>query len=271
MLYGMDKKTAGHVARQFESRTVDKLYQSVVVGLDRDAIARCGDVNKCLGRVLDVGNLLEVYRREGRRRGKKKRKAGKRGEEYEETAGVPDWCRKENVGVFKDDEGGGVYISCPVRENEEGGCDYWCKTVGTEGGGLEMESWGEDEIVRKWELGRGGKTGWKLAVTKAEFEREIGGGWGLVLRPVTGRRHQLRLHMLSLGGGIKGDATYGFGEEDNPRMYLNAYEITVKDFDGITERRWNGRDMFEEEGLKDEVRDGESRGKNVEVKEGDAA
>ncbi|KAA8493311.1 RNA pseudouridylate synthase domain-containing protein 1 [Porphyridium purpureum] len=56
----------------------------------------------------------------------------------------------------------------------------------------------------------------------------------LLLVPITGRRHQLRLHCQSLGHTIIGDATYGqdshwpLGDPRNPeRMYLHAYMLAV--------------------------------------------
>ena len=48
----------------------------------------------------------------------------------------------------------------------------------------------------------------------------------VLLRPLTGRRHQLRVHCHSLGHTILGDYTYS-NKTDNspPRMYLHAYKI----------------------------------------------
>eukprot|EP00871_Galdieria_phlegrea_P000890 jgi/Galph1/1801/GphlegSOOS_G469.1 len=54
----------------------------------------------------------------------------------------------------------------------------------------------------------------------------------MLLKPVTGRRHQLRLHMLDSGFPIIGDATYGqdsiHGPDDPrtpPRMMLHAWKL----------------------------------------------
>ena len=45
----------------------------------------------------------------------------------------------------------------------------------------------------------------------------------VILQPITGRRHQLRLHCSSIGHPILGDFTYGSKEDQQmPRMYLHA-------------------------------------------------
>ena len=48
----------------------------------------------------------------------------------------------------------------------------------------------------------------------------------VLLRPTTGRRHQLRLHCAALGHAIVGDATYG-GDAESPRMMLHARDLRV--------------------------------------------
>jgi len=48
------------------------------------------------------------------------------------------------------------------------------------------------------------------------------------LSPLTGRRHQLRIHCLSLGHPIVGDFTYGgTAEADQERMMLHAFSLHV--------------------------------------------
>ena len=49
----------------------------------------------------------------------------------------------------------------------------------------------------------------------------------LLLRPKTGRRHQLRLHCVALGLPIVGDATYGPEDDDAPRMMLHARTLML--------------------------------------------
>ncbi|KXF88863.1 RluA family pseudouridine synthase [Phaeobacter inhibens] len=49
------------------------------------------------------------------------------------------------------------------------------------------------------------------------------------LTPKTGRSHQLRVHMLSLGHAILGDPLYAEGcALDHPRMMLHAEELRIK-------------------------------------------
>ena len=48
----------------------------------------------------------------------------------------------------------------------------------------------------------------------------------LLLKPKTGRRHQLRLHCAALGHPIVGDATYG-GDSESPRMMLHAHTLAL--------------------------------------------
>lgn len=45
------------------------------------------------------------------------------------------------------------------------------------------------------------------------------------LQPVTGRSHQLRVHMLSLGHPIVGDALYGDDATSEPRLLLHAARL----------------------------------------------
>ncbi len=58
----------------------------------------------------------------------------------------------------------------------------------------------------------------------------------LELEPVTGRSHQLRVHLQSLGHAIAGDTLYG--DADNqamaPRLLLHAWELTLPHPDGST-------------------------------------
>lgn len=61
--------------------------------------------------------------------------------------------------------------------------------------------------------------------------------WGLfhgrpatqvVLKPVTGRRHQLRVHCATLGHPVIGDTTYGGTDaSEHSRMYLHAWRLQL--------------------------------------------
>lgn len=45
------------------------------------------------------------------------------------------------------------------------------------------------------------------------------------LEPVSGRSHQLRVHLLALGHPIVGDTLYGIGD-GSPRLLLHAFELS---------------------------------------------
>ena len=49
----------------------------------------------------------------------------------------------------------------------------------------------------------------------------------VLLRPRTGRRHQLRLHCAMLGHPIVGDATYGPADDGQERMMLHAQSLML--------------------------------------------
>ncbi len=68
------------------------------------------------------------------------------------------------------------------------------------------------------EVGKPALTRWRV------LERDPGGAWSRVeLEPVTGRSHQLRLHLASIGHPIVGDVFYGAG--DAPRTCLHASRL----------------------------------------------
>ena len=47
------------------------------------------------------------------------------------------------------------------------------------------------------------------------------------LKPVTGRTHQLRVHMKYLGHPILGDVVYGGGKKTGDRLYLHAKQLEI--------------------------------------------
>jgi 23S rRNA-/tRNA-specific pseudouridylate synthase len=50
----------------------------------------------------------------------------------------------------------------------------------------------------------------------------------ILLRPITGRRHQLRLHCSSIGHTIVGDYTYSERKDVQPyRMFLHAFKLVL--------------------------------------------
>jgi tRNA pseudouridine32 synthase/23S rRNA pseudouridine746 synthase len=57
---------------------------------------------------------------------------------------------------------------------------------------------------------QGARTGWRIVARQ--------GAYGLIqLAPETGRMHQIRVHLMSLGCPILGDALYGEGQATAPR------------------------------------------------------
>ncbi len=50
----------------------------------------------------------------------------------------------------------------------------------------------------------------------------------VLLRPYTGRTHQLRLHMMALGHMIVGDALYGTPEHQHFRMCLHSQQLSLQ-------------------------------------------
>ncbi|MFN7147189.1 MAG: RNA pseudouridine synthase, partial [Myxococcota bacterium] len=58
---------------------------------------------------------------------------------------------------------------------------------------------------------------------------------GVVAIPLTGRTHQIRAHLASLGAPILGDPTYGGPEAD--RLYLHAWRIRLP-WPGPSDELW---------------------------------
>jgi 23S rRNA pseudouridine955/2504/2580 synthase len=82
------------------------------------------------------------------------------------------------------------------------------------------------------------RSGFRSAHTDVARERAFGGHALLALRPTTGRSHQLRVHLASVGHPIVGDADYG-GEA----LLLSALKSGYKLRPGVRERPLLGR-MF---------------------------
>ena len=76
------------------------------------------------------------------------------------------------------------------------------------------------------------KVSGKEAVTEYNVLERFGVATYLSLRPVTGRTHQLRVHLSHMGHAILGDDTYARRrasqpfEKKIPRQMLHAYRIT---------------------------------------------
>ena len=76
----------------------------------------------------------------------------------------------------------------------------------------------------------------KLAVTRYRVRASAGGASLMALRPLTGRTHQLRVHLRSLGHPILGDPLYaGRAKGTAPRLLLHAFRLAIV-LPGGTER-----------------------------------
>jgi 23S rRNA pseudouridine1911/1915/1917 synthase len=69
--------------------------------------------------------------------------------------------------------------------------------------------------------------GGRESTTKYRVRQEIAGGRFALLEvePVTGRTHQIRVHMSSFGHPIVGDATYGRLSDAIGRQFLHAHKL----------------------------------------------
>ncbi|WP_370206734.1 RluA family pseudouridine synthase [Pararhodobacter marinus] len=70
--------------------------------------------------------------------------------------------------------------------------------------------------------GRPAQTDWRVLKTEGQNSR-------VALKPITGRSHQLRVHMLAMGHPILGDPLYAEGAaRDYPRLMLHAEELRLR-------------------------------------------
>ena len=77
------------------------------------------------------------------------------------------------------------------------------------------------------ERGRPAQTDWKV------LRHDLDGTTRVRLTPHTGRSHQLRVHMQSLGHPILGDPLYAEGKaRDYPRLMLHAESLRLRHPDG---------------------------------------
>jgi len=109
---------------------------------------------------------------------------------------------------------------------------YWAVVEGepaTDEGQIDLPL-GRLDIARGWWMkhdpsGQPAVTKWKVI-----GRSQKGGGnltW-LLLEPLTGRTHQLRVHCAAMGWPILGDATYGRAPRSGgPSLHLHAREVSV--------------------------------------------
>jgi 23S rRNA pseudouridine1911/1915/1917 synthase len=65
----------------------------------------------------------------------------------------------------------------------------------------------------------------RQAVTRYRVVEAIGGYALLEVEPVTGRTHQIRVHMAAIGHPLVGDAVYGRRSPLLPRQFLHAHRL----------------------------------------------
>lgn len=87
------------------------------------------------------------------------------------------------------------------------------------------------------ETGKPAQTDWKV-LKACDAESRVR------LFPKTGRSHQLRVHMLSLGHPILGDPFYSNDFEDWPRLMLHAEELRLRHPDGGKGMRFFAKSPF---------------------------
>lgn len=78
--------------------------------------------------------------------------------------------------------------------------------------------------------------GGKRAITRYQVIRETAGRQWVRLWPETGRTHQLRVHLWSMGAPILGDRLYGPQQPDVPRLMLHACQISLPAAEGFPAR-----------------------------------
>lgn len=107
---------------------------------------------------------------------------------------------------------------------------YWALTVGTPPGesGLIDRPLTKLERRHGWRMvvdergGQPSQTAWRLLGSTDRLS------W-IEAQPLTGRTHQIRVHLASIGCPIVGDAVYGRGTADlvSPNLHLHSQKIVI--------------------------------------------
>lgn len=89
------------------------------------------------------------------------------------------------------------------------------------------------------ETGKPAQTDWRV------LRHDPDGTTRVRLNPLTGRSHQLRVHMLALGHPILGDPFYAEGAaRDYPRLMLHAETLRLRHPDGGTHMTFSAKPPF---------------------------
>lgn len=92
-----------------------------------------------------------------------------------------------------------------------------------------LEHWmAKDEARQKMALSPAPRTGWKPAVLEFTRRRELAGQtWLLEVRPLTGRKHQIRAQLAAGGWPIEGDRKYGSTRPFPSGIGLHSYSLSL--------------------------------------------
>lgn len=85
--------------------------------------------------------------------------------------------------------------------------------------------WPNRPMQKVCETGKPAQTEWTVSVRDTKTTR-------LDLNPLTGRTHQLRVHLLSIGHPILGDVLYAPPEAAAGRLHLHATEMQIRHPEG---------------------------------------
>lgn len=85
-----------------------------------------------------------------------------------------------------------------------------------------MADWPQRPLQKVDPEGRASRTLWRILAHEGDATR-------VELAPLTGRTHQLRVHLLALGHPILGDALYGDPDSQarSPRLLLHASQLEI--------------------------------------------
>ena len=70
--------------------------------------------------------------------------------------------------------------------------------------------------------------GGRNSVTWYRIKERLGPYSLVDVRPKTGRTHQIRVHLASIGHGVVGDIAYGRAHEELTRQFLHAYRLAFR-------------------------------------------
>ncbi len=89
--------------------------------------------------------------------------------------------------------------------------------------------------------------GGKPCLTRFRVRERFSGATLLEIEPMTGRRHQIRVHLYSLGHPVLGDPLYGSKRPvgGSPRLMLHALELRLAFPEPMSLRAEPGRDFLE--------------------------